>query len=123
MGASQGVLKIEVKPGEFVTVLWDRDEPIESHRELFNRDVVVEGMAVFRPSGSLLRIDAEAIAAASVEDDFFRQVPRGSVLRDYQKLARLKPGERSPYLSLIGSLRAEPGESEEEFQAAIAALR
>ena len=62
MGASQGVLKLDVRPGEIVTALWEGEEPVETLREFFNRDVVVEGVGVFRPSGSLLRVDADAIA-------------------------------------------------------------
>jgi hypothetical protein len=121
MGASQGVLKVDVKPGEIVTALWEGDEPVESLREFFNKDVVIEGIAVFRPSGSLLRIDAEAIAPASSQDEFFRGIPTGVVQRDYHKLARLRPGEKSAYAQLRGSLAG--GESDEEFQAALATLR
>jgi hypothetical protein len=121
MGASQGVLKVDVKPGEIVTALWEGDEPVESLREFFNRDVVIEGIAVFRPSGSLLRIDAEAIAPASSRDEFFRGIPTGVVQGDYHKLARLRPGEKSGYAQLRGSLAG--GESDEEFQAALATLR
>jgi hypothetical protein len=121
MGASQGVLKVDVKPGEIVTALWEGDEPVESLREFFNRDVVIEGIAVFRPSGSLLRIDAEAIVPASAQDEFFRGIPTGVVQRDYHKLARLRAGEKSAYAQLRGSLAG--GESDEEFQAALATLR
>jgi len=119
MGASQGVLKVDVKPGEIVTALWNGDEPVECLREFFNRDVVIEGIAVFRPSGSLLRIDAEAIAPASTQDEFFRGIP--TVQRDYHKLAQLRAGEKCAYAQLRGSLAG--GESDEEFQAALATLR
>ena len=121
MGASQGVLKLEVKSGEFVTALWEGDAPVESLREFFNRDVVIEGLGVFRPSGSLLRIDADAIAPATSQDEFFRSIPTGTVQRDYHQLARLKPGEKSVYAQLRGSLAGD--DSDEEFDAALAALR
>ncbi len=123
MGKSQGVLKIEVSSGQVVTVLWEGDEPLDHYRELFNRDVVVEGLAIFRPSGSLLRLDADVIAAASMQEDFFRQIPHAAVARDYQKMARLKPNEPSAYAQLRGCMPAEAGDSDEDFQAAIAALR
>ncbi len=123
MGASQGVLKIEVKAGQVVTALWDSDEPIENYRELFNRDVVVEGLAIFRPSGTLLRLDADLIAPASAQQDFFRQIPQAADSRDYQKLARLKPHERSAYIQLRGCTPAEAGELDADFDAAVAALR
>jgi hypothetical protein len=120
MGASQGVLKLEIRPGQIVTALWEGDEPVESLHEYFNRDIILEGVAVFRPSGGLLRIDADAIASASPSDDFFRQVPVAPVARDYQKLVRLKPGEKSVYARILGSIPAE--ESDEEFAAAIEAM-
>jgi len=123
MGASQSVLKIEVRPGEVVTALWESDEPIENYRELFNKDVVLEGVAVFRPSGTLLRIDADVIAPASTQEDFFRQVPHAAVGRDYQKVARLKPSERSAYMQLRGCMPPELDESDEDFEAALALLR
>jgi len=43
--------------------------------------------------------------------------------RDYPQLARLKPNERSAYVQLRGCMPAEVGESDEEFDAAVAALR
>jgi hypothetical protein len=121
MGASQGVLKLDVRPGEAVTALWEGDQPVESLREFFNREVVIEGIGVFRPSGSLLRIDANAIVAASSQDEFFRGIPKGALQRDYHKLARLKAGEPSAYAQFRGSLAGD--ESDEEFEAALAALR
>jgi hypothetical protein len=94
---------------------------VETLTEFFNRDVVIEGAGVFRPSGSLLRIDADAIVPAREEDEFFRQVPEGIVERDYRNLARLRPGETSAYALILGSMPSE--ESDEEFEAALAALR
>lgn len=123
MGVSQGVLKIEVRPGEVVTALWERDESIEQYHELLNKDVVLEGIAVFRPSGTLLRIDADLIAPASAQEDFFRQVPRAPLARDYQKAVRLRPSDPSPYLQLRGCMPPEPDESNEDFEAALAAFR
>ena len=102
MGASQGVLILDVRPGEIVTALWDGEEPVETLREFFNREVVVEGVGVFRPSGSLLRVEADAIAPAASQDEFFRRVPSAVAQRDYHKLARLKTGEKSAYAQLRG---------------------
>ncbi|MGE3403313.1 MAG: hypothetical protein AB7K63_12025 [Vicinamibacterales bacterium] len=123
MGASQSVLKIEVQPGEFVTVLWQAEEPIEDYRDLFNTDVVVEGLAVFRPSGTVLRIDADVVAAASQQEGLFRRVPHAAIARDYQRAARLKPNEPSAYRSLRGSMPTEAGESDDDFLRALAELR
>ena len=121
MGKSQSVLKLHVQPGAILTALWEGKQPVETLTEFFNRDVVIEGAGVFRPSGSLLRIDADAIALARAEDEFFRQIPEGVVERDYRTLVRLRPGESSVYARLFGCIPAE--ESDEEFEAALAALR
>lgn len=118
MGASQGVLKLHVRKGEVVTALWIGKAPIETFRDLFNRDVVVEGLGVFRPSGSLLRIEAEAIAPATVQDEFFREVPVAvpSTLEP-GGAPRLRAGGPSVYAAIRGAIPAE--ESDEEFAAAV----
>lgn len=122
MGASQGVLKIHVRPNVVVTALWNGTQPLETHRELFNKDVIVEGLGVFRPSGSLLRIEADALMAATAQDDFFRKLPVAVPIgHDYSTDARLRPGEKSAYATLKGSVPAE--ESDEDFIAALEALR
>lgn len=120
MGASQGVLKLEVKPGQVVTGLWEGDAPVEVLKEYFNREVVLEGVAVYRPSGSLLRVDVQAVAAAATADEFFRAVPRGHVQRDFTRAARLRPGESSAYARILGRIPAE--ESDEDFLAAVEAM-
>jgi hypothetical protein len=120
MGAKQSVLKLDVKNGVAVTAVWEGELPVEALKDFFNRDVVVEGSGVFRPSGSLLRVDADAIAFASAHDEFFRQVPEALAMRDYQTIARLRPGEKSPFHRILGSIPAE--ETDEEFAAAVKAL-
>lgn len=120
LGASQGVLKIVVAPGSTVLALWDGSAAIDSLRDLFNRDVVIEGTAVFRPSGGLLRIDAVAIAEATAADGYFRQVPVGMQAADVGRALRLKAGETSAYSKILGRIPAE--ESDEEFIAAVEAM-
>lgn len=120
MGASQGLIKMQVHAGQTVTARWEGAEPVDDLRHHFNRDVVVEGVGVFRPSGGLLRIDADAIAAASSADEAFRRIPLGQVRRDYQRMSRLKPAEQSVYARILGSIPAE--EPDDEFAKAIEAL-
>lgn len=120
MGASQAVLKLDIKSGAAVTAVWEGVLPIEELKDYFNRDVVIEGAGVFRPSGLLLRVDADAIALASAQDEFFRQVPEALALPDYSSLTQLRPGERSPFSRILGSIPAE--ETDEEFAAAVEAL-
>lgn len=118
LGASQGVLKLDTGQGAIVTALWDGD--VEALKDYFNKDVVIEGMAMFRPSGGLLRVDATAIAAASARDEFFRIVPTGVLTQDVLRTPRLRPGEKSAYARILGSIPAE--ETDEEFAAAVEAM-
>jgi len=120
LGASQGLMKIAVEPGAVVIALWEGEGSIETLRDLFNREVVIEGKAVFRPSGSLLRVDASAIAAAAKGDAYFRRVPAAIVATDTSRLLRLKIGERSAYEKILGRIPAE--ETDEEFLAAVEAM-
>lgn len=121
MGASQGVLKLHVASGGIVTAIWDGEESLDQFAPLlFNKDVVCEGLGVFRPSGTLLRIDADALAPASERDDFFRYMPVAEVNTDLIRTARLRSGESSVYASFLGSI--PPEESDEEFAAAVDAL-
>jgi len=120
MGASQGVLKLDLGREGIVTALWEGTEPIEELKALFNRDVVCEGQGVFRPSGSLLRIDADAIAPASDADAFFRQLPLAVARFDLSKSIRLRGGEAPVFASFLQSI--PPEESDEEFASAVEEL-
>jgi hypothetical protein len=120
MGKSQSLLKLNLPGAVVVTALWDGAEPLEALKDYFNHDVVIEGAGVFRPSGSLLRIDADAIKFAELTDEFFRRLPQASLAPDYQRAIRLRPIEPSVYARIIGSIPAE--ESDDEFAAAVEAL-
>ena len=76
------------------------------------KDVAIEGLAMFRPSGKLLRIDADAIAAAVAKDAFFSKLPLASVGSDFAIASRSRPGQLA-YASLLGLIPGD--ESEEEF--------
>ena len=51
----------------------------------------------------------------------FAKFRRQRLCATYQEIARLRPGEKSVYAKILGSIPAE--ESDEEFEAAVAALR
>lgn len=117
MGASQGVLKLELKRGAEVYGLWEGDGPVDWLKDYSNRDVVIEGRVVNRPSGALLRVEVQAIGMATAADDYFRVMPGGRVQGDAVRLARLRPGEGSAYARILGCIPAE--ESAEDFRAAV----
>ncbi|HYD47979.1 MAG TPA: hypothetical protein VEB21_06520 [Terriglobales bacterium] len=120
IGVSQRVLKIHVG-GNVVAVVWEGIEPIHDLRELLNHDVVLEGDAIFRPSGALLRVDATALAPAASDDEFFRTMPSPNVPVEYSKLATRNPNQPSVFKTIRGWIPAD--ESDEEFAAALAAMR
>ena len=120
MGVSQGILKLHIASGGIVTALWDGEGPLEQFTALFNQEVICEGVGVFRPSGSMLRIDADALALATERDDFFRHAPLVPANSEIVKSIRLRAGEPSVYAGFLGVI--PPAESDEEFAAAVGAL-
>ena len=120
LGASQGLLKLAVGPGAVVVGVWEGAGSIDNLRELFNREVVIEGNAVFRPSRSLLRVDVVAIGEASASDEYFRHLPTAAAAPDVGRIVRLRPGEESAYSKILGRIPAE--ETDEEFIAAVEAM-
>lgn len=105
--------------GERVRGVW-RGDGFEVLRSLVNSDVVAGGMAVFRPSGRLLRIDADVLAPQRVADRFFAVIPTptGSKM-DLKSLLR-EQLSRGGIAAVWGKLPAE--ETDEEYLAAVAAM-
>jgi len=62
---------------------------------LLGKDVLLLGMAVYRPSGKILRIDVDELHSASTEDRFFGKLPTPKRPRiDIRNLAKEQPGKR-----------------------------
>lgn len=121
MAASSSLLKIEISPGNAVTVIWSGTASLDAIKEFFNQDVLLEGLGVFRPSGSLLRIEGDAISPAGKEDNLFRKSPSAPPSLDYAREVRLAPNEVSGYRALFGSL--PDVEDEEAFLEALEGIR
>ena len=120
IGASQGVLKVHVGKGSVVAALWEGKESINELVALFNRDVVCEGTAVFRPSGSLLRVDIDVIALATATEVAFAYVPQAIPIADLARSMRLRPNDAPTYSTFLSSVPAE--ESDDSFAAAVEAM-
>ena len=64
--------------------------------ELFGQQVLILGRAIYRPSGQLLRIDADEVVPAGDRDQFFSAVPKPkrsrSDLRDVLRQQQHKKG-------------------------------
>jgi len=119
LGVSRRVLGLMLEDGAAVTAVWTMDEIVDL-AGFIDRQVVIEGLAEFRPSGSLLRVDADAIRAAAAGDAVFSVLPLPEIQRNYlQAAAVLRPGHK-PYAAIFGLIPAD--ESDEEFTAAVEAL-
>ncbi|WNG26538.1 hypothetical protein F0U62_22860 [Cystobacter fuscus] len=98
-------------------------ERLEATRmaSLFGKQVVVSGMAVFRPSGSISRIDVEQMQEASAQElSLWSRLPRPlRVLLDTRSL-RVAQDERSGFNAIYGQWPGD--ESEEELVAALEGL-
>lgn len=84
---------------------------------LFNKRAAAEGVAVFRPSGGFLRMDAEAIVPGEGVSALFSRIPtplsRTTLRKEWQRL-------QTPFTGVNAFFGRWPGdESEEELLAAL----
>ena len=73
--ASDGSFELLLPSGDTVQGVLVGNQRDRLH-DLWRQRVVIEGQAVFRPSGAPLRVEAEGIAAATDADQFFAKVPK-----------------------------------------------
>lgn len=119
LGVSKRVMGLFMEDGAGVTAVWTAEGFVDL-ASFLDKQVVIEGLAEFRPSGTLLRVDADAIRDAGAGDSSFSMLPLPEIRRSYQKLAAaVRPGQK-PYASIFGMIPGE--ETDEEFAAAVAEL-
>ena len=119
LAVSRRVLGLYLEDGTPVTAVWTSEGFVDLANFL-DKQIVIEGLAEFRPSGTLLRVDADAIRDAGAGDSSFSTLPLPEFRRNYQKAAAtVRPGQK-PYASIFGLIPGE--ESEEAFAAAVAEL-
>lgn len=88
-------------------------------RELFGEPAVVTGTAVFRPSGTVLRIDADTIGAASAHDKaVFSALPPPLLAPLDSRVVRT--ARKGAFLEAIGQWPGD--ESDEEIEAGLRAI-
>lgn len=110
---------LRLPAGQQVRGVW-KGPDFETLRALVNSDVVATGTAIYRPSGRLLRIDADALAPQRPADRFFATLPTpGAVRMDLNSLVR-EQRRRGGMAAMWGKVPAE--ESDEDFLAAVAEL-
>jgi hypothetical protein len=119
LGVSKRVMGLFLEDGASVTAVWIAEGFVDL-ASFLDKQVVIEGLAEFRPSGALLRVDADAIRDASAGDASFSTLPLPEMRRNYQKImATVRPGQK-PYASIFGLIPGE--ESDEKFAVAVAEL-
>lgn len=92
----------------------------EQLASLFGMDVIVHGLAVFRPSGKVLRVEADEIARAEEDLEVWSRPPR-PLLADIEP--RSLVAEQGPRSGLNAIYGRWPGdESAEELTAALKAI-
>ena len=119
LGVSERVMGLVLADGTPITGVWNT-EPFTELAAFLDKQVVIEGVAVFRPSGALLRVDTDAVAYAAAEDAFFATLPSANREPDYAKEAARGNVSRGAYSAILGQLRGE--ESDEDFVRAVAAV-
>lgn len=72
---SDRVFEIVTLDGERLRSAWIPAD-VAPLKEYLDQAVLIEGEAMFRPSGSVLRVDADAIRQARSGDEFFSLLPR-----------------------------------------------
>ncbi len=116
LGVSKKLLGLFLEDGSPVAAVWTSDGFVDL-ASFLDKQVVIEGLAAFRPSGTLLRVDADAIRQAGSSDASFSTLPLPEVRRTFQKEAALvRPGQK-PYASIFGLIPGD--ESDEKFAAAV----
>jgi hypothetical protein len=66
---------VKLEDGSEVHGVLEDHQQVEFLREWFGKRVLVLGRAVYRPSGSLLRVDAQAVESGEGQASLFSKVP------------------------------------------------
>ena len=115
--ASDRAFELILNDGERLRALWVESTVAPLH-ECFGRPVLVEGMAVFRASGTVLRVDAEAIAPLDEVQSFFSKMPEPviSFRKQLERSAAPTRGQ-SGFAAIYGKWPGD--ETEKEMLAAL----
>ncbi len=95
--------------GQSIRGIAERTEPGQL-AALFGQRAVVSGNAVFRPSGSVLRIEIDLLEAAGADSEVWSQMPRPALGIE----RRPRPGRQGPRSGVSKIFGRWPGEESEE---------
>ncbi len=116
---SDGMFTLLLDDGQSIRGLAEKVEPHELAK-LFGRRAMVSGTAIFRPSGSVLRIEIDRLEAAGTDSAIWSQMPRPAFGRTEAQPLLKKQGPRSGVNKIFGQWPGQ--ESDEEIQQALEAL-
>lgn len=117
--ASTQRFSVLLDSGEKVNGVFSEDQ-IEGIQHLWRSRVLVLGTAIYRASGRLLRIEAEAISEGDGQPSLFSKMPQVTQAKLDQRKLRRPQGPRSGMAAIMG---AWPGdETDEEIESQLGSL-
>jgi hypothetical protein len=113
--------EILLEEGKAVRGVLEDTAEMEKLSSLLGQKILIAGKAVYRASGSLLRIDAHGVEAGGTASRLFSHVP--PPIERHAVAVRFRPGEQSRR-GVTGFFGKWPGsESDEELQSLLRELR
>lgn len=117
---SNRVFELLLLNGQRVRAVWATDSVVQL-KEYLSMPVLIEGNAIYRPSGSLLRIDAGAIAPAGDDDTFFSEIPKATISPRNMRTERRPQTDTTGINAIWGKWPGE--ESEQDLLQTLKELR
>lgn len=111
---------LKMKDGSEVRGVLETSESMERIRHLLSERVLVLGRAVYRPSGSVLRLEARAVEAGAGQSELWEKIPAPRSRQ--RRSVRFKPGEAQSWLdSFFGKWPGD--ETDEDFDRMLREVR
>lgn len=111
ISATQPWIIVCTDSGEKARVRLDPFDPSLIH-SLFNKDVIVSGVAYYRPSGRLLKIEGEYIAPSDEKQALWRKIPTARPTRLQRSQLIVPQDECSGVSAFFGTWPGEESEKE-----------
>lgn len=111
---------LKLADGKEIRGVLDRPEMVEGLSKFLNKNVVVVGKAIYRPSGSVLRIDAQHLEESSGEAAMFSRVPPPLSRRPATGRSRME-SSKAGVAAFFGTWPGD--ETDEELLAALKDMR
>lgn len=119
IGHSRRLFNLQLKDGQQIKGIAERLD-LEKLKELWGKQVFVSGKVIFRPSGSVHRIEAESIDGANGNISLWSKLPKPLMKSLEKKSLRAEQGPRSGINAIFGKWPGD--ESEEELKSALEEL-